>query len=72
MEEREEIDSITLVDKNGIRRLYFRDDFEYGYDTFPTTTLYDVYMRTKLEAKDPVFLFYPGKRPNILYYGGLI
>lgn len=47
MEEREEIDSITLVDKNGIRRLYFRDDFEYGYDTFPTTT-------QKLYAKEPI------------------
>lgn len=47
MEEKEEIDSVTVVDKNGVRRLYFRDDFEYGYDSFPISN-------QKLYPKEPI------------------
>src|SRR5690625_2332827 len=49
MKEKEEIDSITVVDKNGVRRLYFRDDFEYGYDTFPIS-------HQKLYPKEPIYI----------------
>lgn len=49
MKEKEEIDSITFVDKNGMRRLYFRDDFEYDYDTFPLSN-------QRLFAKEPIYI----------------
>jgi len=49
MREKEEIDSITVVDKNGVRRLYFRDDFEYGYDSFPISN-------QKLYSKEPIYI----------------
>lgn len=49
MEEKEDIDSITLVDKSGVRRLYFRNDFEYGYDTFPVSN-------QKLYPKEPIYI----------------
>lgn len=50
MKEREDIDSITFVDKNGVRRLYFRSDFdEYGYDTFPISN-------QKLHPKEPIYI----------------
>lgn len=49
MKKREDIDSITFVDKNGVRRLYFRSDFdEYGYDTFPISN-------QKLHPKEPIY-----------------
>lgn len=49
MEEKKEIDSITFVNENGIRRLYFRSDFTYGYDTFPTS-------QQKLYPKEPIYI----------------
>jgi len=35
MREKENIDSITVVSEHGVRRLYFRDDLEDGFYTFP-------------------------------------
>lgn len=49
MREKEVIDSVTVVDKNGVRRLYFRDDFEYGYDSFPISN-------QKLYPKEPIYI----------------
>lgn len=49
MREKEEIDSVTVIDKNGVRRLYFRDDFEYGYDSFSLST-------QKLYPKEPIYI----------------
>lgn len=49
MREKEEIDSVTVVDKNGVRRLYFRDDFEYGYESFPISN-------QKLHPKEPIYI----------------
>lgn len=49
MREKEDIDSVTVVDKDGVRRLYFRDDFEYGYDSFPMAT-------QKLYPKEPIYI----------------
>lgn len=50
MKEREDIDSITFVDRNGVRRLYFRTDFdEYGYDTFPISN-------QKIHPKEPIYI----------------
>lgn len=49
MEEKDEVDSITFIDRNGIRRLYFRDDFENGFNTFPMA-------HQKLYPKEPIFI----------------
>lgn len=49
MKEKEELDSITVVDENGIRRLYFRNDFEYGFGSFPTAP-------QKLYPKEPIYI----------------
>lgn len=47
--EKEEIDSVTVVNKNGVRRLYFRDDFKNSYDPFPLSS-------QKLYPKEPIFI----------------
>lgn len=47
--EKEEIDSVTVVDKNGVRRLYFRDDFKDGYNSFPLSS-------KKLFPKEPIYI----------------
>lgn len=49
MEEKEEIDSITFMNKDKVRRLYFRNDFENGYDTFPPSS-------QKLYPKEPIYI----------------
>lgn len=49
MVEKEEIDSISVVDENGIRRLYFRNDFEYGFSSFPIAN-------QKLYPKEPIYI----------------
>jgi hypothetical protein len=49
MKERKEIDSVTLVDKSGLRRLYFRYDLEHDYDFFPIS-------RQKLYPKEPIYI----------------
>lgn len=47
--EKEEIDSVTVVTKNGVRRLYFRDDFKNSYNPFPLSS-------QKLYPKEPIFI----------------
>ena len=47
--EKEEIDSITVVNNKGVRRLYFRDDFIDGYDSLTVPT-------QKLYAKEPIYI----------------
>lgn len=50
MKKRDHIDSITVVDKNGVRRLYFRSDLnECGYNIFPTS-------HQKLHPKEPIYI----------------
>lgn len=51
IEEKDAIDSITLTDKNGVRRLYFRQDIMYGYDAFPKSS-------QKLDPKEPIYIIY--------------
>lgn len=72
IEENKDIDSITVIDKNGFRRLYFRNDFEYGYDTFPASNqvlhprepIYIINRQRKLDGqiilqKESYFVTYP-------------
>jgi len=47
--EKEEIDSLTVVTKKGVRRLYFRDDFKDGYDSLPLPS-------QRLFAKEPIHI----------------
>lgn len=50
METHQEIDSITFVDENGVRRLCFRDDLDvYGLDIF--SNVYE-----PLHPKEPIFI----------------
>src|SRR5699024_3127874 len=47
MRDKEDIDSITLVTEHGVRRLYFRDDLEDGFHTFPIA-------HQKIYPKEPI------------------
>lgn len=47
--EKEEIDSVTVIDNKGVRRLYFRDDFRDGYDSL-------IVPSQKLYAKEPIYI----------------
>lgn len=47
MKEKEDIDSITVVSKHGVRRLYFRGDLEDDFHTFPTA-------HQKIYPKEPI------------------
>lgn len=47
--EKEEIDSVTIVNKKGVRLLYFRDDFIDGYDALTVSS-------QKLYAKEPIYI----------------
>ncbi|KAE9632958.1 hypothetical protein GND95_10590 [Defluviitalea raffinosedens] len=49
MKENEEIDSVTVVAKNGVRRLYFRDDLTPDFNTFPISS-------KKLHSKEPIYI----------------
>lgn len=49
MKEKEEIDSVTVIDKNGVRRLYFRDDLAPDFNTFPISN-------KKLYSKEPIYI----------------
>lgn len=46
---KEEIDSLTVIDNKGVRRLYFRDDFIDGYDSLTVPS-------QKLYAKEPIYV----------------
>lgn len=49
MKEKEEIDSVTVIDKSGVRRLYFRDDLAPDFNTFPSSN-------KKLYSKEPIYI----------------
>lgn len=67
-----DLDCITHIDKEGVRRLYFKDEFENGYHSFPTSNhqlhphepIYTIYRQKKLNQrvtiqKDSYFVVYP-------------
>lgn len=47
--EKEEIDSITVVNNKGVRRLYYRDEFMEGFDSLAIPS-------QKLYAKEPIYI----------------
>lgn len=55
--ERENIDSVTFITKNGVRRLYFRGDFAYEEDLFSIPG-------QKLYAKEPLYIIYRQREIN--------
>src|SRR5699024_11545267 len=57
MREKEDIDSITLVSEHGVRRLYFRDDLEDGFRTFPIA-------HQKIYPKEPISIINRQKALN--------
>lgn len=57
MEREEKIDSISFTKKNGVRRLYFRKDFEDDYSKFPSS-------QQIVSAKEPIYILSRQKRLN--------
>lgn len=57
MQENENIHSITVIDENDIRRLYFRDDLQDDFLTFPTAL-------KKLYPKEPIYMIYRQRKLN--------
>lgn len=55
MKERQEIDSISFINKNGVRRLYFRNDLLDNKNPFPIS-------RQKLHPKEPIYIINRQKR----------
>lgn len=49
MEKQEEIDSVTFINNDGVRRVYFRIDFADDFSSFPVA-------HQKLYAKEPIYM----------------
>lgn len=82
MEENEKIDSVSFVDNQGVRRLYFREDFDYGFDVFPMPyqriypqePIYIINRQKSLDdkivlQKDTYFVTYPEVAPPLFAVG---
>src|SRR5699024_6817428 len=52
-----DLDCITHIDNEGVRRLYFKDEFENGYHSFPTSN-------HQLHPHEPIYMIYRQKKLN--------